>query len=170
MSCATTSGSRAVPPAGDAPEGVHELTDVADTILEQVPDAAGAVGQELHRVLPFDVLAEHEHRCARDAPACLDGRAQAFVALRGWHADVDHGHVGLVLHDGIDQRRPVADLGDDRAPGFLDQPGDPLADERRILGDDDAKWCGFHGWMMRVRPDPCEALRLGLMWLDPTDR
>ena len=107
------------PAAGDAPQGVHELADVADAVLEQVADAAGAVGEQLGRVLALDVLAEDEDRRAGHAPARLDRRPQALVALGRRHPDVDDRHVGAVLDDGRDERRAVADLGDDRAAGLL---------------------------------------------------
>ena len=51
--------------AGDPPQGVHELADVADAVLQQVADAAGPVGEELRRVLPLDVLAQDEDRRGR---------------------------------------------------------------------------------------------------------
>ena len=44
-----------------------------------------------------------------------------------------------MLHDGLDERVAVADLRDDRPARLLDEPGDALADERRVLRDDDAE-------------------------------
>ena len=87
--------------ASDPPQRVHELADVADAVLEQVADAAGPVGEQLRRVLPLDVLAEHEDRRARHAPAGLDRRPQALVALGRRHPHVDDRHVGPVR-----RRRP----------------------------------------------------------------
>ena len=140
---------RAAP--GDASQGVHELADVADAVLEQVADAAGAVGEQLGRVLPLDVLAQHEDRRAGHAAARLDRRPEALVALARRHPDVDDRHVRPVRLDRLDERVAVADLGDDRAARLLDQPGDALADERRVLGDDDPQRCFVHGPILRRR-------------------
>ena len=134
--------------AGDASERVHELADVADAILEEVPDTTTAIGEEFRRVLPFDVLAQDEHRRPRHLAAGLDRGSEAFVTLRRRHPNVHDGHVRAVGDDRLDERRAVGDLGHDRAPGLLDQPRDALADERRVLGNDDAQGFGFHASMM----------------------
>ena len=47
---------------GDPPDGVDELRDVGDPVLEQVPDAAGALREQLPRVQLLDVLADDQHR------------------------------------------------------------------------------------------------------------
>ena len=128
------------PAASDPSQGVHEFADVPDAILEQVPDPAGAVREQLRRVLPLDVLAQHEDRRTGHEPAGLDRRPEALVPLARRHPDVHDGHVRAVFDDRGDERRAIADLRDNRAAGFLDQARDALADERRVLGDDDAQW------------------------------
>ena len=145
MSCATTSGIERRAATGDAPQCVHEFRDVADAILEQVADTAPTSASSSRRVLPLDVLAQHEDRRARHATARLDRGLEALVALRRRHPDVDDGHVGPVLHDGRDEGVAVADLGHDRPARLLDEPRDALADERGILGDDHAE--GVGRWM-----------------------
>ena len=147
--------------ARDPSQGVHELADVGHAVLQQVADAAGAVGEQLGRVLPLDVLAEDEDRRARHAPAGLDRRAQPFVALRRGHPDVDHRHVGSMLHDCLDERRAIADLGHDDAPGVGDEARQPLADEGRILGDHDPERLGIHGAMMPQRPPAGTSAAIG---------
>ena len=126
--------------ASDPAQGVHELADVADAVLQQVADAAGAVREELGRVLALDVLAEHQDRRARaraGAPRSPPAgpRRAGVGGIRTSTTDTS----GRCVDDGLDERRAVADLGDDRAARLLDQPGDALADERRVLGDDDAQ-------------------------------
>ena len=101
--------------AGHAPERVHELAHVADPVLEEIADAAGAIGEQLRRVLALHVLAEDQHRRSRNLPASLDRRAQSFVALARWHPHVDDGYIRAMREDGVDERGPVADLGDDHA-------------------------------------------------------
>ncbi len=73
-------GIQGGPAAGDPAQGVHELADVGDAVLEQVADAARPVGQQERRVVALDVLAEDQDRRARHQPAGLDGRAQPLVA------------------------------------------------------------------------------------------
>ena len=117
------------PAAGDPPQGVHELADVDDPVLEEVADAARPVGEELGRVLPLDVLAQDEDRGAGHPPAGLDGRPQALVALGRRHPDVDDRDVGSMLDDRLHERRAVADLGHDDPAGLGDQARQRLADE-----------------------------------------
>ena len=84
-------------------------------------------------------------------------RRRASIAARRpssrWrrrHPDVHDRHVRAMSDDGVHERRAVADLRDDRAARLLDQPRDPLADECRVLRDDDAQRCGFHRQIMRA--------------------
>ena len=98
--------------AGDAPQRIHELADVADAVLEQVADAAGPIGQQLRRVLPLDVLAEDEDR------ACPGPRRRASIAARrpssrwlGRHPHVDDRHVRPV-------RSTTASTNDGPSPTF----------------------------------------------------
>ena len=53
------------------------------------------------------------------------------------HADVDERDVGTLVAHAREQRSGVADLGDDLEPGLGEQPGDALADQRRVVGDHD---------------------------------
>ena len=57
--------SSAEPPCGDAPDGGGEVVDLGDPVLQQVADAVGALGQQLHRVLRLGVLRQHDHADAR---------------------------------------------------------------------------------------------------------
>src|SRR5512133_2094714 len=49
------------PALGHAPDGLRELVDLRDPILEQVAEPLGAVRQQLDRIRVRDVLGEHEH-------------------------------------------------------------------------------------------------------------
>ena len=75
--CATTSGSSAVPPSADAADGLDEGVDVHHTVLEQVADAAAAVGEQLARVRLLDVLREDEDRRLGHALAHASARPAA---------------------------------------------------------------------------------------------
>ena len=46
---------------------------------------------------------------------------------------------GIVLADGDEERLGVAGLGDDVEAGLDQQSGDPLAQEERVVGEDEAE-------------------------------
>jgi hypothetical protein len=138
----------------NAPERVHEFAHVADPVLEEITDAAGAIGEQLRRVLALDILAEDQHRRSRNLPASLDRRPQSFVALARWHPHIDNRHIRAMREDGLDERWPVTHLGDHDAARLLDQPRDSLANEGRILRDDDPERRCVHGRMMHQRSEP----------------
>ena len=140
---------------GDAAQRIGELAHVGHAVLEQVADAAGPVGQQLAGVLRLHVLAQHQHRRARHQAARLDGRAQALVTLGRRHAHVDDRDVGPVLGHRGHERRPVADGGHDRGLAVLDEPDEALAQQDRILGDDDPQMRAFHGPMMPAPRADC---------------
>ena len=55
--------------AGPHPShGVDQLAGMADAILQEVPDAAGGAGHQLHRVVHLEVLGEQEHAGAGRLP------------------------------------------------------------------------------------------------------
>jgi hypothetical protein len=86
-------------PGGDAFDGVDELGDVADAVLEQVAHAGRVAADELEQVRRLEVLRQDEHRHARMRAAYLRGGEQPVVGLPGRHADVDDRDVGLVRAD-----------------------------------------------------------------------
>ncbi len=78
----------------DPPDRVGELVDVADPVLEQVADALGRVGQELHGQAELDVLGEHEHADVRvirlisiaarmPSSVCVGGSRMSTIATSG---------------------------------------------------------------------------------------
>ena len=68
--------------------------------------------------------------------ADLPGRDEAFVGVRGRHADVDDRRVGSGEPDVSEQLVGVLRLGDDVDSGVLEQTDDPLAREHHVVGDD----------------------------------
>ena len=78
---------------------------------------------------------------ARVRAAQLDGGPQPLVGEGRRHADVDDGHVGAVPLDRASQGVGVAHgVGDHEAP--VDQQLDQaVAQDGRVLGDDDADRC-----------------------------
>ena len=142
------------PAARHARERVHELAHVRDPVLEQVADAARPVREQLARVLALDVLAEHEDRRAGHQPPRLDRGAQALVALGRRHPHVDDRHVGPVLHDRGDQRRPVADAREHRRARVLEQAHEALPQQDGVLRDDHPKAGAVHVPMMHPPKGP----------------
>lgn len=49
------------PATGDPVQGVQELLDLGDPVLEQIADGAGTVREQIGRVGHLHVLAEHQH-------------------------------------------------------------------------------------------------------------
>ena len=135
-SCATTCGSSTVPPPTTSSSAVEERVDVGHPVLEQVADAAGAVGEQLVGVGHLDVLREHQHRRPGHRLPRLDGGPQPLVGVRRRHPDVDDGDVRAVLAHRPDERGAVADRGDHLGAGLLEQPDQALAEEDRVLGQD----------------------------------
>ena len=138
-------------PAGHPAQGVDELADVADPVLEQVADPALAVGQELAGVDPLDVLRQDEHREARPAPAYVDRGPQALVGAGRRQPDVEQRPTSAV--DGsasaLGQRLGVLDGRDDLEVVRLEQPDQAVPEEGLVLGEDDA-----HGTSSVTRVGP----------------
>ena len=62
------------------------------------------------------------------------GRVQPLGLVRGGHADIDDGDVGLVRANGGDERLPIARLRDDLEPRSLQQTRQPGAEQDVIFG------------------------------------
>ena len=118
------------------PDRGGELAHVGDPVLEQVADALGALGEQLHRVRRLDVLGEDEHADLRIRLADLLRGPEAFVRVRRWHADVDDDDVRRVAAHLQHQVIGGAGLPDDLEALVLEQPRDALAQKDGILGED----------------------------------
>src|SRR5215469_14653096 len=118
-------------------QGLEELGQVRDPVLEQVADAVRPVGQQLGGVAFLHVLREHQHAHLGPAAAYHQRGAQPLVGEGRRHPHVHYHGVGLVLAD-----RPKELLGlpggrDHVVPGLGEQPGQPLAQQHGVLGDHD---------------------------------
>ena len=126
---------------GDAAHGVGERVHVGHAVLEQVARPLRGLRQQVQRVGLLDVLGEHEHGGGGLlGPDPVRG-AEALVGVRGRHPHVDDRDVGLVGPDLAHQVLAVARLGDHVEAGLLEQTDEALAQEDRVVGDDDAKGC-----------------------------
>ena len=85
----------------------------------------------------LDVLGEDEHGGAGMRAADLRRGARPLVVEVGRHADVDDGEVRRVLAHQRQQRVRVARPPDHLVAGVLEQPGEALAQQHRVLGDHD---------------------------------
>ncbi len=106
----------------DAPDGVDEVGDVHHAVLQQVADAAVAVGEQLGRVGLLDVLRDDEDRRLGDAAPGLDGGPDALVAERRRQPDVDDRDVRLLRRDHAEERVAVLDRGDHVEAVVAEQP------------------------------------------------
>jgi hypothetical protein len=75
------------------------------------------------------------------AVAQFDGGAQSFVGVCGRHPDVGYHYVGMVPGHGGEQRAPVANRLGDLMAAALDQPGQALAEQGRVFGDNHTQGC-----------------------------
>ena len=121
---------------GDASHRLEEVGYVHHPVLEQVADAAPAVGQQLRGVGRLDVLGDHEYGSAGDLAAHLERGAQALVAEGGGQADVHDREIGAPGDHLADQRIAVADRGHHFDVVVAQQAGQAVAQEHVILGDD----------------------------------
>ena len=137
---AAVEARRAVP--GTAVLVLSQYVEVAYAD-ELLADGAGGVGYLLKdRVADVDTfLAALEDVVAGgtvldpQVVAQLQRRPQALVGVRGRHPDVDHGHVRLVLGHRGQQRVTVGDGRAHLVPVVLDQAGQALPQDHRVLRD-----------------------------------
>ena len=130
-SCSTTNGSSTESPLADPLDARAELVEVGDSLLEQVADPIGAVGEQLDRVARADVLREDEDPDARASGADLLRRPQPLVGMRGRHADVDDRDVWTVELDQLEQLIGVGGEPDDFEARLDEQPRQPFAEQQR---------------------------------------
>ncbi len=104
----------------DPADGIGEVVEIRDPVLEQVPDAAGTIAHQTHGERRLDVLGQHEDadRCPVFRADGLRG-AQTLVRVCRWHPDVDDRHIGKMLpgrRAGDHPRRRLARLPRIRRP------------------------------------------------------
>ena len=98
----------------------------------------------------LDVLREDEDARLGKARADLRGRDEPLVGVGGRHADVDDGTSGGASST-TESSAPSSCLAADIESLVLQQACQPVADERRVVGDHDA-----HGISATIRvPPPC---------------
>ena len=129
-------GVHHAPARADAADGVGQLGDVGDAVLQHVSDALGAFVHEPHGIARLDVLREHEDAHLGMGSADLVGRLEAFVGVAGGHADVEDGNIGFALFDEAHGLLPVAGRGHDVEARFDEEPRQALPQQHAVLGQD----------------------------------
>src|SRR5438309_2518123 len=117
---------------------VGECREIGHAVLEEVADAVGSKLQEGEGMLGLDVLGEDENvdlAVLLPDPPCGH---QAFDGMGGGHADVDDGQLCGVGTELPEQRLPVTCLSDDLEPDLSEHPGQPFAEEHRVVGQNQA--------------------------------
>ena len=126
-----------MPPPTTSSSAVEERVDVGHPVLEQVADAARAVGEQFVGVGDLDVLGEHEHRRPR-APrrrASTAARSPSSVCVGGIRTSTT-ATSGRCSRTARTSEGPSADRGDDLGAGLLEQPDQALPEQHRVLGED----------------------------------
>ncbi len=114
--------------AGGHPlQRIGQVVQGRDPVLEQVADAALAVGEQILRVCLLDVLRQHQHCRPGSPPARLECSQETFGRIRRWHPHVDDRDVGLVRLDRRDERVSVTDRLYHLAAGLDQQPDQTFA-------------------------------------------
>ena len=121
-----------------APQHAGELLDVADAVLEQVPEPLRALRQQPCRGPGLDVLGAMTIPIWGWRARMSLRRAQPLVGECRRHPDVDDRHVGLVLVDQPQQLVGRRCLRGHVESGAPEQGRDPLAHQRAVVGDHDA--------------------------------
>jgi PAS domain S-box-containing protein len=127
------------PTSGDALHGADELRDVADTVLQQIPDSRGVVTDQFEHVGGLEVLGEDEHGDGGVRAPDLRGRDEPVVCIAWRHLHVDDCDVGGVGAHFQQQVVGVAATSDHRVAGVLEESGNPLAQECIVVRHDDAE-------------------------------
>ena len=111
--------------------------DVGDAVLEQIADAAGVLGDQIHRVGLVAKLGEHQDADLGVLAADLDRGAQAVVGVVGRHLHVDHRDIRTVRGDLALEVDRIPRLRDDVEAVVGQQAAEPLAQQQLVLGDHD---------------------------------
>ena len=122
---------------GDPADGIAKHRDVGDPVLEQVADALGVCLEQTHRIARVEVLREHEDAHIGVVPADRLRGDEALVGVRRRHLDVgdrDRRSLGV---DGAQQLLRIRGSRDDLEARVPEQASDSLAEQERVVGDDD---------------------------------
>ena len=107
-------------------------------VLQQVGGARSARVDERERVIGIDVLGEDDHADIRVLALDRGCGGDAFAGVAGRHADIDQCHVRARPGHGTDQGVGVAYGRGDLMAAGAQQLRKPVADQRGVVGDNEA--------------------------------
>ena len=124
---------------GDPVDRVDEDLQLPHTLLEQVPDALGVLGDQLLRVVLLVILREHEDSNVGLLALELERGAQPVVLVVRRHPDVDHRDIGAVGERPAEEVVGIVGLRDHIQTSLRQQASDTLAHQHVVLADHDAQ-------------------------------
>ena len=119
----------------DPAQRVDQHREVGHALLEQVADALGRVLEQPQRVARLEVVGEHEHADVGVLAADLLRGDEPVVGVAGRHADVEDRHVRPRQRDAAQRLGRRARLADDFDVGLGQQPREPFAQQRLVVGE-----------------------------------
>src|SRR5262245_23664689 len=116
---------------------IDQCRDVDDMVLQQVAEPLRVVLRESSGVAALQRLRQQQDAEAVVLLAQLRRRASALVREARRHPDVDQRDVRPVLHDEALELVGVAGHRTGLDVGLGEQPGQPFAEQHRVVGDHD---------------------------------
>src|SRR6188508_1161816 len=123
----------------DAADRIGEVADPGHMLLEEIADRGRALTQEVDGVPRLDDLREDEDADGRVGASDLARRLEALGRVGRRHADIDHEDVRARCADELDEPVDPVGLADDLEPAGSERRRDGLAQEHRVIGEDDAQ-------------------------------
>ena len=133
---ATTSG-RSLTHPGDPPDGVGELGDVGDPVLQHVAQPAGVVREQLDDVLGLDVVRQHQDGGARPRWRISRAASRPSVVWVGGIRMSATTTSGRSWSTSASSWCGSAAVPTTSRPGFAQEPLQAFAQQHGVLGDDD---------------------------------
>jgi hypothetical protein len=131
---------------GDAAHGIGEHAQIADLLLQHVPDTLSAVGDQVERVTVLEELRQDQYAYLRSAGPDLKCRPEPVIAMIRGHLDVGNDDIRAVGAGHPDQVARVSRRTDHVESPVLEDVYDPFPHEGLVLADDDANLLGrTHG-------------------------
>ncbi len=123
---------------GHAADGVGQISDPRDAVLEQVAESASIRPDQVDGVARFDVLGQHEDREPRVGASQTLGCLEPLGRVGRWHPDFHDDDVRGRALDQVLEIDGIARLPDHLETGRGEACGERLAQEDGVVGQDDA--------------------------------
>jgi hypothetical protein len=138
------------PTLGDTSHGIGEDAQVADLLLQQVPDTLRTVGDQVERIPVLKKLGQDQHANIGLPRADLQCRAQPVIGVIRRHLDVGNHDVRAIRARLPDEVARIGGGPDDLEPAVLQNMDDARAHDGLILADEypNLRWLG-HGTKLR---------------------